>query len=61
MKATLLFLKWGCFQEILLIGLFVWFFSGAKRVPEFMKDLERVFGSLRRREGCEEDVEDAGK
>jgi sec-independent protein translocase protein TatA len=37
MKATLLFLSGVGFQEILLIGLFVLVFFGAKKIPEFMK------------------------
>jgi sec-independent protein translocase protein TatA len=39
MKATLLFLSGVGFQEILLIGLFVLVFFGAKKIPEFMKGL----------------------
>lgn len=39
MKTTLLFLGGVGFQEILLIGLFVLVFFGAKKIPEFMKGL----------------------
>ena len=39
MKATFLFLSGVGFQEILLIGLFVLVFFGAKKIPEFMKGL----------------------
>ena len=39
MKATLLFLSGVGFQEILLIGLFVLVFFGAKKIPEFMEGL----------------------
>ena len=39
LKATLLFLSGVGFQEILLIGLFVLVFFGAKKIPEFMKGL----------------------
>jgi sec-independent protein translocase protein TatA len=39
MKATLLFLGNLGMQEILLIGLFVLIFFGAKKIPEFMKGL----------------------
>jgi sec-independent protein translocase protein TatA len=39
MKATFLFLQGVGFQEILLIGLFVLVFFGAKKIPEFMKGL----------------------
>jgi sec-independent protein translocase protein TatA len=39
MNATILFLQSLGFQEILLIGLFVLVFFGAKKLPEFMKGL----------------------
>jgi len=39
MKTTLMFLQGVGFQEILLIGLFVLVFFGAKKIPEFMKGL----------------------
>jgi sec-independent protein translocase protein TatA len=39
MKTTLLFLGGVGFQEILLIGVFVLVFFGAKKIPEFMKGL----------------------
>ncbi len=39
MNAILLFLGGVGFQEILLIGMFVLVFFGAKRVPEFMKGI----------------------
>jgi len=39
MKATLLFFQGVGMPEILLIGLFVLIFFGAKRIPEFMKGL----------------------
>lgn len=39
MNTVLLFLGGVGFQEILLIGLFVLVFFGAKRIPEFMKGL----------------------
>ena len=39
MKGILLFLGNMGFQEILLIGVFVLVFFGAKRIPEFMKGL----------------------
>ena len=39
MKTILLFLGGVGFQEILLIGLFVLVFFGAKKIPEFMKGL----------------------
>jgi sec-independent protein translocase protein TatA len=39
MNTVLLFLSGVGFQEILLIGLFVLVFFGAKKIPEFMKGL----------------------
>jgi sec-independent protein translocase protein TatA len=39
MYTTLAFLGGVGFNEILLIGLFVLVFFGAKRIPEFMKGL----------------------
>lgn len=39
MKATLLFLQGIGVQEILLIGLFVLIFFGAKKIPDFMRGL----------------------
>lgn len=39
MKAVLLFLQGIGIQEILLIGMFVLIFFGAKKIPEFMKGL----------------------
>ena len=39
MNTTLLFLGGVGFQEILLIGMFILVFFGAKRIPEFMRGL----------------------
>lgn len=39
MQHTLLFLAGVGMQEILLIGLFVLVFFGAKKIPDFMKGL----------------------
>jgi sec-independent protein translocase protein TatA len=39
MKAVLLFLGNLGVQEILLIGMFVLIFFGAKKIPDFMKGL----------------------
>lgn len=39
MKAILLFLGGIGMQEIMLIGLIILIFFGAKRIPEFMKGL----------------------
>ncbi|HEY0654539.1 MAG TPA: twin-arginine translocase TatA/TatE family subunit [Chryseosolibacter sp.] len=39
MEGTLLFLGGIGMQEILVIGIFVLIFFGAKRIPEFMRGL----------------------
>jgi len=39
MKTVLLFLGGVGFQEIMVIGLFILVFFGAKKIPEFMKGL----------------------
>jgi sec-independent protein translocase protein TatA len=39
MNAIILFIQGLGFQEILLIGLFILVFFGAKKIPEFMKGL----------------------
>ena len=39
MQHTLLFLAGVGIQEVLLIGLFVLVFFGAKKIPDFMKGL----------------------
>lgn len=39
MKAVLLFIGGVGMQEILVIGLFVLIFFGAKKIPDFMKGL----------------------
>ncbi|HTJ50297.1 MAG TPA: twin-arginine translocase TatA/TatE family subunit [Cyclobacteriaceae bacterium] len=39
MYTTILFLQGIGFQEILLIGVFILIFFGAKRIPEFMKSI----------------------
>jgi sec-independent protein translocase protein TatA len=39
MNATLLFLGGVGMQELLVIGLFVLIFFGAKKIPDFMKGL----------------------
>jgi sec-independent protein translocase protein TatA len=41
MKGILLFLGGIGVQEILLVGLFVLIFFGAKKIPDFMKGLGR--------------------
>lgn len=62
MKAIFLFLSGVGFQEILLIGLFVLVFFGAKRVPEFMKGLGKGVREFKDAvKDVKKDVEDAGK
>jgi sec-independent protein translocase protein TatA len=39
MYTVILFLQGVGFQEILLIGVFILIFFGAKRIPEFMKSI----------------------
>jgi sec-independent protein translocase protein TatA len=39
MYTVILFLQGIGFQEILLIGVFILIFFGAKRIPEFMKSI----------------------
>ena len=62
MKATLLFLQGVGFQEILLIGLFVLVFFGAKKIPEFMKGLGKGVKEFKDAvKDVKKEVEDAGK
>ncbi|SKC66034.1 Sec-independent protein translocase subunit TatA/TatB [Ohtaekwangia koreensis] len=53
MNTVLLFLGGVGFQEILLIGLFVLVFFGAKKIPEFMKGLGK---GVKEFKGAMEDV-----
>ncbi|HEY8935366.1 MAG TPA: twin-arginine translocase TatA/TatE family subunit [Cyclobacteriaceae bacterium] len=39
MYTVILFLQGIGFQELLLIGVFILIFFGAKRIPEFMKSI----------------------
>ena len=62
MNATLLFLSGVGFQEILLIGLFVLVFFGARKIPEFMKGLGK--GVREFKDGMKDvkkDIDEAGK
>jgi sec-independent protein translocase protein TatA len=62
MNATLLFLSGVGFQEILLIGLFVLVFFGAKKIPDFMKGLGRGVREFKDAvKDVKKEVEDAGK
>jgi sec-independent protein translocase protein TatA len=61
MKATLLFLGNLGMQEILLIGLFVLIFFGAKKIPEFMKGLGKGVREFKDSiKDVKKDIEDAG-
>ena len=62
MKAMLLFLQGIGVQEILLIGLFVLIFFGAKKIPEFMKGLGKGVKEFKdSMKDVKKDIEDAGK
>lgn len=61
MNATLLFLSGVGFQEILLIGLFVLVFFGARKIPEFMKGLGKGVKEFKDAvKDVKKEVEDAG-
>jgi sec-independent protein translocase protein TatA len=61
MKATLLFLQGIGVQEILLIGLFILIFFGAKKIPEFMKGLGKGVKEFKdSMKDVKKDIEDAG-
>jgi len=60
MKATFLFLSGVGFQEILLIGLFILVFFGAKKIPEFMKGLGKGVREFKDSvKDVKKDIEDA--
>ncbi len=62
MNAVLLFLGGVGFQEIMVIGLFVLVFFGAKKIPEFMKGLGK--GVKEFKEGIssvQKDIEESTK
>lgn len=62
MKAILLFLGGVGASEIVLIGLFVLVFFGAKRIPEFMKGLGKGVKEFKDAvKDVKKDVEEAGK
>ena len=61
MKGILLFLGGVGVQEILLIGLFVLIFFGAKKIPDFMKGLGRGVREFKDAvKDVKKEVEDAG-
>ncbi|MFZ9982103.1 MAG: Sec-independent protein translocase subunit TatA/TatB [Cyclobacteriaceae bacterium] len=62
MNAILLFLGGVGFQEILLIGLFVLVFFGAKKIPEFMKGLGKGVREFKdSMNDVKRDLEDTGR
>ena len=62
MNAVQLFLGGVGFQEILLIGIFVLVFFGAKKIPEFMKGLGKGVKEFEDAvKDVKKEVEDAGK
>ena len=62
MKAILLMFQGVGFQEILLIGIFVLVFFGAKKFPEFMKGLGKGVNEFKNAvKDVKKDVEDSGK
>ena len=62
MKAVLLILGGVGFQEILLIGIFVLVFFGAKKIPEFMKGLGKGVREFKdAMNDVKKEVEDGGK
>jgi sec-independent protein translocase protein TatA len=62
MNAILLFLGGVGFQEILLIGVFILIFFGAKRIPEFMKGMGKGVKEFKdAMSDVKKEVEDAGK
>ena len=62
MKTTLLFWQGVGTTEILLIGIFVLVFFGAKRIPEFMKGLGKGVREFKDAvKDVKKDVEDSGK
>jgi sec-independent protein translocase protein TatA len=62
MKATLLFLQNLGMSEILLIGLFVLVFFGAKKIPEFMKGLGKGVKEFKDAvKDVKKEVEDSGR
>jgi sec-independent protein translocase protein TatA len=62
MNAILLFLGNLGMQEILLVGLFVLIFFGAKKIPEFMKGLGKGVREFKdSMKDVKKDIEDVGK
>jgi sec-independent protein translocase protein TatA len=61
MNATLLFFQGVGMTEILVIGLFILIFFGAKKIPEFMKGLGKGVREFKDAvKDVKKEVEDAG-
>jgi sec-independent protein translocase protein TatA len=61
MNATLLFLQGVGMTEILVIGLFILIFFGARKIPEFMKGLGKGVREFKDAvKDVKKDIEDAG-
>jgi sec-independent protein translocase protein TatA len=62
MKVMLLFLQGLGIQEILVIGLFILIFFGAKKIPEFMRGLGKGVKEFKdSMKDVKKDIEEAGK
>jgi sec-independent protein translocase protein TatA len=62
MKVTLLFLQGLGMQELLVIGLFVLIFFGAKKIPDFMKGLGKGVREFKDAvKDVKKEVEETGK
>jgi len=62
MNAIVLFLGGVGFQEIMVIGLFVLVFFGAKKIPEFMKGLGKGVKEFKEGiDGVQKDIEESTK
>lgn len=61
MNATLLFLQGVGMTEILVIGVFILIFFGARKIPEFMKGLGKGVREFKDAvKDVKKDIEDAG-
>jgi sec-independent protein translocase protein TatA len=62
MNAIVLFLGGVGFQEIMVIGLFVLVFFGAKKIPEFMKGLGKGVKEFKEGiDGVQKNIEESTK
>lgn len=61
MNAVLLFIGGLGMQEILVVGLFILIFFGAKKIPEFMRGLGKGVREFKDSvKDVKKDIEDAG-